>query len=168
MTLFIISLTALHILSDITFKEHQKLKLQKQEQFVSSKVPAFVFDELKCLAENIYHEARSESVEEQMAVANVTMNRVFHKNYPNTVCEVVYQKSQFSWTLRNVSYKKIYNKSAYNKSLQIAKTVYTDTVKDNTNGSTHYYAHRLIPAPKWAKPEYFVVMLTAHTYFRIN
>ena len=51
-----------------------------------------------CLALNIYHEARGERVEGQIAVAHVTMNRVNHEKWPSTICEVVYQPKQFSWT----------------------------------------------------------------------
>ena len=46
-----------------------------------------------CLAQNIYFEARSESQAGMIAVAQVTMNRVKHPRYPNTVCEVVKQGS---------------------------------------------------------------------------
>ena len=52
----------------------------------------------ECLAMNIYHEARGERWEGQIAVAHVTMNRVAHDEWPNNVCDVVYQKKQFSWT----------------------------------------------------------------------
>ena len=52
----------------------------------------------KCLAMNIYHEARSESMQGQIAVAQVTLNRVEHDKWPSTICEVVYEPKQFSWT----------------------------------------------------------------------
>ena len=53
---------------------------------------------LECLALNVYYEARGESLAGQYAVAEVTMNRKSAARYPKTVCEVVYQKSAFSWT----------------------------------------------------------------------
>lgn len=53
---------------------------------------------LTCLAENVYHEARGESVEGQLAVALVTLGRTLFPEYPKDVCGVVYQKNQFSWT----------------------------------------------------------------------
>ena len=55
--------------------------------------------ELNCLIKNVYHEARGESAEGQVAVATVTLNRVKHPKYPKSICGVVYQKSQFSWTI---------------------------------------------------------------------
>ena len=42
-----------------------------------------------CLAMAIYHEARSEPVDAQLAVAEVIINRSNHPDFPATVCEVV-------------------------------------------------------------------------------
>ena len=51
-----------------------------------------------CLAMNIYHEGRSDNLAGQYAVADVVLNRVESKRYPNTVCEVVYQaRMKPSW-----------------------------------------------------------------------
>lgn len=62
--------------------------------------------ELDCLATNVYREARGEPFAGQVAVAKVTLNRVADKRYPKTICKVVYQKNQFSWTrkYKNVVY----------------------------------------------------------------
>ena len=46
-------------------------------------------EDLRCLAENIYHEARGEPLAGQYAVAEVTMNRVRSREFPNSVCAVV-------------------------------------------------------------------------------
>lgn len=54
--------------------------------------------ELACLAQNIYHEARGESRLGQLAVAYTTLNRVKHPSFSNTICAVVFEKGQFSWT----------------------------------------------------------------------
>ena len=56
-----------------------------------SGVPNSVHQEMMCLAENIYFEARAEGIEGKAAVANVTRNRVVSKDFPNTYCGVVYQ-----------------------------------------------------------------------------
>lgn len=54
--------------------------------------------DVECLAKNIYFEARGESLRGQIAVALVTINRVESTKYSDTICGVVYQKGQFSWT----------------------------------------------------------------------
>ena len=52
---------------------------------------------LACLALNIYHEARDQSIEGQIAVAQVVLERVKSKKYPSTICEVVMQGPTYSW-----------------------------------------------------------------------
>ena len=52
---------------------------------------------IMCLAMNVYWEARNQSIAGQVAVAQVTMNRVASPDYPNDVCGVVHQHKQFSW-----------------------------------------------------------------------
>ena len=47
--------------------------------------------QMRCLAEAIYFESRSEPEEGQAAVAQVVLNRVRSGIYPTTVCGVVYQ-----------------------------------------------------------------------------
>ena len=46
--------------------------------------------EKKCLAEAIYYEARSESFKGKIAVANVILERMKRKDFPNTICKVVH------------------------------------------------------------------------------
>lgn len=63
--------------------------------------PAYSIDkeDLKCLSDNLYYEARGESVKGQVKVIETVLNRVEDSRWPNTICEVIYQKSQFSWTI---------------------------------------------------------------------
>ena len=56
-----------------------------------SKIPNSLHQQMVCLAENIYFEARAEGIEGKAAVANVTRNRVNSDLFPNTYCEVVQQ-----------------------------------------------------------------------------
>ncbi len=74
--------------------------------------------QLKCLAENIFYEARGESITGKAAVARVVMNRVNH-GFASTPCNVIYQVTtvtkineetldeykvrlcQFSWVCEN-------------------------------------------------------------------
>lgn len=51
-----------------------------------------------CLAIAMYYEARNQPIDGQLAVAQVIMNRVESPRYPDTVCEVVWQPKQFSFT----------------------------------------------------------------------
>src|SRR4051812_32478270 len=84
--------------------------------------------EVRCLADNISHEAPDESYQGQLAVATVTMNRVAHKSFPKTVCDVVYQHGkrgcQFSWTCARRQMK--VSSDVYEKALSMAKKVLYD------------------------------------------
>lgn len=54
--------------------------------------------EIHCLASNVYYESKGEPYKGQLAVALVTLNRVDDPRFPDSICSVVYQKNQFSWT----------------------------------------------------------------------
>ena len=43
-----------------------------------------------CMAQNIYYEARGESLKGKHAVGNVVLNRVDYEKYPDNICGVVY------------------------------------------------------------------------------
>ena len=60
-------------------------------------------DEIYCAAQNIYFESRGEPDIGQVAVALVVLNRVNDRRWPSTICDVVWQDKQFSWTHRSKS-----------------------------------------------------------------
>lgn len=99
-----------------------------------------------CLAKNIYYEARGESLPGKLAVAKVTLNRVASPKFPKTVCGVVYQKYQFSWTL-NQSYK-IYDKAAWQESLNIARDAMNNNLEE-LDKFTALYFHSKHIKPNW-------------------
>ena len=58
-------------------------------------------DEVYCMAQNVYFEARHESMIGKIAIAHVVMNRIESKDFPNTVCKVVKQRPiRESWKTR--------------------------------------------------------------------
>ena len=63
----------------------------------STEIPVDL-SELKCMTDNIYFEARSEPIIGQVLVGKTVINRLQDSKWPNTICKVVYQKSQYSWT----------------------------------------------------------------------
>ena len=102
---------------------------------------------VECLARNMYHEARGETISGIRAVGHVTMNRVKHAKFPSTVCGVVYQKfkrsCQFSWVCSKTSLPK---KEHYEKIKSIAREVYYGSSKDPTRGATHFHHRGIQPA----------------------
>lgn len=129
--------------------------------------------ELRCLALNIYHEARGEPTQGQLAVALVTMNRVYSKKYPGTVCRVVWQRRQFSWTHDGRS-DRPRDKAAWKKSMKMAKFVYNKygslrhqarNALDITKGALHYYAPRFAN-PYWAEMKDVTVRVGEHVFLK--
>ena len=119
--------------------------------------------EVGCLADNIYFESLIEPVAGQLAVANVTMNRVASEHFPNTVCEVVWQKKQFSWTHDGKSDKPLVGKQ-YDEIYNLAEMVYTGKLPDITEGSTFYHADYVNPS--WAKKmDRKVVKIGRHIFY---
>ena len=120
-------------------------------------------DEAECLAKNIYHESRGESLKGQVAVAMVTLNRVKSGKYPNTICAVVYQKAQFSWTLDKR--KKIKDWKAYNTILALTQNILRGKIKhDITRGATYYHTKQV--KPYWSKEFKRVAVIGQHIFYR--
>jgi N-acetylmuramoyl-L-alanine amidase len=127
--------------------------------------------ETRCLALNIYFEARGEPAAGQLAVALVTMNRVRHKRYPNTVCGVVWQPRQFSWTHDGKSDRPT-DRHAWRQARAIADFVYhkfwrlsarARRALDVTHGALHYYAPQLAN-PYWAKLKVVTREIGGHVF----
>lgn len=110
---------------------------------------------LKCLALNIYHEARGEPVDGKLAVAHVVMNRVTDKRFPGSVCGVVAQggekrrhKCQFSWRCDGRS-DRPRDRAQWAYSVDIARAVYFGRTEDLTNGALWYHADYVRPSWKY-------------------
>ncbi len=106
--------------------------------------------DFECLARNIYWEARQEPLIGQLGVAQITYNRVKDWRWKNTICEVVYEKKQFSWTtLPHIKNAHPKNKKQWERAKHSA-FLFTKGVRvENFQKADHYYAS-YIPKPLWA------------------
>jgi spore germination cell wall hydrolase CwlJ-like protein len=118
-------------------------------------------DELGCLVENVYHESRGEDALGQAAVAYVTLNRVRSPDYPDTICGVVWQAGQFSWTEDGKS-DRMTDLDALGRAVDIALAVSRGKIKDPTGGALHYFAHRKVK-PRWSRHGY-KLLIGEHTF----
>lgn len=125
--------------------------------------------QLECLALNIYHEARSESYEGQVAVATVTLNRMRSKQFPKTICGVVWQSNargcQFSWTCDNKS-DRVRNWKAYKKAERIAEEVLFFNRKSSRIDSTVLFYHNDKVTPRWADDDNAIAKIGRHTFYK--
>ena len=123
--------------------------------------------DIKCLAVNIYHEARGESIEGKNAVAQVVLNRTNDNRFPDNVCEVVYQKRgkihQFSWT-KNLD-AKITDSKMWNESLEIARNALINQIAHTgIKDSNALYYHANYVHPKWHKNN-LVASIGKHLFY---
>lgn len=120
----------------------------------------------ECLAQNVYHEARGQSVEGQIAVANVTLNRAKAKG--SDVCKVVYERSergcQFSWTCTKKG-SKIAEPEKYAEIKKMAVKAVQGRIADNTRGATFFHA-KMKRKPHWTKDMVVQVKIDDHTFYR--
>lgn len=106
--------------------------------------------QMKCLAEAVYYEARSEATSGQIAVAEVIMNRVKDHRYPNTACDVVYQGAtrttgcQFTFTCDG-ALDRGPRGTRWEKAKTIAAHVMLKLEEPRTGGATHYHATYVNP-----------------------
>ena len=117
-----------------------------------------------CLALNIYFEARSEEPMGQLAVAEVTLNRVTSSRYPDTVCEVVWQRKQFSWTHDGKS-DVPKDARAWDMAVRAAKLAmkHRDVVIVG-NEVTHYHADYV--KPYWTTAYERVAKVGTHIFYK--
>jgi spore germination cell wall hydrolase CwlJ-like protein len=134
-------------------------------------------EQLHCLAQNIYFEARGESIIGQQAVALVTINRTNHPKYPGTICDVVHQaklnrdgtpilnKCQFSWFC-NGKGKSIRNEEKWEQAMETAAYIYDnyDEIEDVTNGAIMYHAAYV--RPYWKKSYTKTVEIESHIFYK--
>ena len=122
-------------------------------------------EDRECLALNIYFESRGESNIGQQFVAWVTLNRVMDQKFPNTVCEVVWEDKQFSWTHDGKS-DKPKDKAAWATAQAIANEVIQayGVDRDPTEGATFFHAD--YANPYWTKSVNKVVQIDSHIFYK--
>lgn len=122
--------------------------------------------EVECLTDNIYFEARGESIEGQQAVAHVTLNRVEHESFPDSICGVVHQKNrkgqpQFSWTVKGDL--SVNEPAAYENAMMVAIAAMTGMSPDPTKGATHFFDHSTV-TPRWSRKMSTTAIIDGHTF----
>ena len=109
--------------------------------------------ETMCLAKNVYYEAGREHFRGKVAVAQVTLNRVEHENFPKTVCGVVGQRTrvgskiicQFSWNCEPVG-KIRYLSDAWRESVMAAQQVMEANLRmERLNRALYFHATHVNP-----------------------
>jgi N-acetylmuramoyl-L-alanine amidase len=120
--------------------------------------------ETNCLATAVYFEARGESLEGQLAVARVVMNRASSGRYPPDWCGVVKQPAQFSF-VRHGEFPYVDTSSqAWQKAEAIAELAAANVVPSLSSDVLWYHADYV--APTWRRSLQEVQQIGAHIFYR--
>jgi len=151
----------------------RKLSTYSKELSLFKKHPSVktIEKELDCMAINIYREAGNEPFEGKVAVAQVTLNRVDSGLFPDSVCEVVYQKTkftekvvcQFSWYCDSVHRTRPINQASYQESYAVAKKVMLEGFRlDSVKDALYYHADYVNPNWRYKR----VAKIGAHIFYK--
>lgn len=138
--------------------------------------PDFKLQDKKCIAANIFFEARNQGLAGMQAVGDVTMNRRHSSRYPNSICGVVFQRKQFSWT-HQISNRQIQNallgitknlskkdKAAMEMSHELAeRTVNEGKSVLLPENVLHYHADYV--KPRWAAKMKRYTKIVSHVFY---
>ena len=121
-------------------------------------------EQTHCLATAVYFEARGESLEGQLAVARVVMNRAASGKYPPTWCATVKQPWQFSF-VRNGRFPAVNaGSNAWRKAQAIARLAVSNAVPSLSNDVLWYHANYV--APSWGRRLTRAEKIGTHIFYR--
>jgi hypothetical protein len=123
--------------------------------------------EWQCLTEAIYFEARGESLNGQIAVAEVILNRTENPLYPRTVCGVVKQRGsggcQFSYICDGRT-DRMREKQAADLAARIARAMLDGAPRMLTEGATSFHTRSVRPG--WSRRYIQTASIGAHLFYR--
>lgn len=122
--------------------------------------------ELNCLANNIYYEARNQSELGQLAVGLVTVTRAKNEKWNNTICGVVHERKQFSWTWDGKQNLARHEDSMqYLRALNLASRILYgefDSVREMFTAD-HYHTTKVHPS--WANKMEKIAVIDNHIFY---
>jgi spore germination cell wall hydrolase CwlJ-like protein len=123
----------------------------------------------ECLTAAVYYEARSQSEDGQRAVAQVVLNRVRDRAFPNSVCGVVYQGAerrtgcQFSFTCDG-SMNRAREPGAWDRARAVASAALGGSVYAPVGAATSFHTTSILPW--WASSLARITTVGAHVFYR--
>jgi hypothetical protein len=121
-------------------------------------------EQANCIAVAVYHEARGESLEGQLAVARVIMNRAASGKYPESWCGTVKQPWQFSF-VRNYQFPYTNtNSDSWRKALGVTRLAIANAYPSLSDDVLWYHADYV--APSWGRRLSRVEKIGTHIFYR--
>lgn len=161
-TFFPDSITELNEPNQIQKTNSVNVKLIKPKLIFTNTKIKYNNNDLHCLTKNIYYEAGIESEIGKYAVAHVTLNRLIKGNWGSNICQVVYSKAQFSWTLRRRLAKPY--RELWNQSEVVAKNVLNGWRLSGLEDSLFYHADYV--TPYWIDRNARITQVDHHVFYK--
>ena len=123
-------------------------------------------EQANCIAVAVYHEARGESLDGQLAVARVIMNRAASGKYPASWCGTVKQPWQFSFVNPRSGQMPGVNAASdsWRKAVAITRLAVSNAVPSLSNDVLWYHADYV--APSWGRRLSKVSKIGTHIFYR--
>lgn len=118
--------------------------------------------EERCLAGTVYFESKGESLTGQLAVAEVVLARRDSPRFPNTICGVVYQRSQFSFVRGGRMPAIRTGSKAWQNAVAISQIAMNDHWESPAEGSLFFHARRVSPGWRLTR----VAQIDNHIFYR--
>jgi len=101
--------------------------------------------ELHCLAGAVYFEAKSETLEGQLAVGRVIVARSKSGRFPGSYCGVVFQRSQFSFVRGNAIPNVDEHSRQWRNAAAIAQIAHAGSWRSPVEGALFFHATHVSP-----------------------
>ena len=118
--------------------------------------------DMQCLAGAVYFESKGESLEGQLAVARVIINRAKSGRFADSLCGVVYQPSQFSFVRRGGMPPIRTHSRSWREAVAIAQIAMNDSWDSRAEGALFFHARRV--SPGWGKAK--LASIDNHIFYR--
>lgn len=117
--------------------------------------------QLRCLANGIYFESNGESLEGQLAVAHVIINRARSGRFASTYCGVLTQRGQFSF-VRGGTVPQAPRGAGWQRAVAVARIAEAEGWRNPAPGAMFFHAARV--SPGWNRPR--IARIDNHIFYR--
>ncbi|MDE2619433.1 MAG: cell wall hydrolase [Sphingomonadales bacterium] len=140
----------------------QPLNRESLAQLVAAQPTGELSRELECLAGAIYFEAKSETLEGQLAVGRVIVNRARSGRFPTSYCGVVFQRAQFSFVRGNAMPGIKRASTGWKRAAAVAQIAHEGTWTSAAEGALYFHAARV--SPGWNLTR--IARVDSHIFYR--
>lgn len=117
--------------------------------------------ELRCLASGVYFESNGETLDGQLAVAHVIINRSRSGRFASSYCGVLTQRGQFSF-VRGGVVPQPPRGASWQRSVAIARIAQENSWANPAPGALFFHAARI--SPGWNRPR--IARIDNHIFYR--